>query len=72
MTQRVESGRCPVAGTDRPLAFRGSTETNSGYRIDVFECQVCSAVIHVPQSDSAPFKRHRKTDCRIECLDMGS
>jgi len=72
VTQRVESGRCPVAGTDRPLRYVGSTETFSGYAVDVYECNVCSATIHAPRSDAAPFNRHRKTDCRIECLDMGT
>lgn len=70
MTQRIESGTCPVSGADRPLQLRGSTETMSGYVIDVYECQVCDAIVHVPQSESAPFTRHRKTNCRIECLDM--
>jgi hypothetical protein len=70
VTRRVETGHCPVAGTDRLLQYLGSTETFSGYDIDVYECQVCSAIIHVPQKDGAPFKRHRKTDCRTECLDM--
>lgn len=52
------------------MKLRGSTETFSGYDIDVFECQVCGAVIHVPHKDGAPFKRHRKANCRSECLDM--
>lgn len=72
MGRQVESGTCPVAETDRPLAYRGSTETISGHRIDVWECQVCGAEIHDPRDDAAPFGRHRKTDCRIECLDMGT
>lgn len=70
MTQRIESGTCPVSGTERPLRFLGSTETISDYIIDVFECQVCDAVVHVPRSDSAPFNRHRETECPIGCLDM--
>jgi len=68
-SRRVEGGHCPVAGTDRPLAFLGSTEALSGYDVEAWECQVCGAVIHEPTAH-APFGRHRRVNCPIECLGL--
>jgi rubrerythrin len=69
--QEVRGGYCPVADAERPLAFRGTTEALSGYTVRAWTCRVCGATIHEPVGD-APFGRHRRVDCPIECLGKGT
>lgn len=69
-TPQVEGGLCPVANEERPLRFCGTAESLSGYTVAVWTCQVCTAEIHVPDDPTAPFGRHRRADCRSECLNL--
>jgi len=72
VSSQVRAGYCPVGDTRRPLQPLGTAEALSGYDVSAWECQACTAVVHVPEDDAAPFDRHRRVNCPIECPGKGT